>query len=119
MTESEKRLVIDCQLFDEFLHVTNEAAFEAMKMAETESEKHSRKMSQIKDLHSKNCELRSEICRFEDQFQYKDEIKQFIFLMHNNQNLTMPVTMTSKAWKEKWANIVSISKVRTRIGGFS
>ena len=73
MTEAEKRVAEDTQLFDEFLHVTNESAFEAMKMAENEINRHIEKINQIKSINAQICEVRSDICRLEDIFAFKED----------------------------------------------
>ena len=109
MTEAEKRVAEDTQLFDEFLHVTNESAFEAMKMAENEINRHNEKINQIKSINAQICEVRSDICRLEDIFAFKDEIKQFIFLVHANESNSQnkPLIITSPEWKSNWKKIVS------------
>lgn len=109
MSTAEKRIVHDSQLFDEFLHVTNQAASEAMKMAEAEINKHKAKKNQIKSLNSQICEIRADMCQLENYFGFKDYIKQFIFLVHLNQlnSQDRPIVISSLEWTNKWKQIVS------------
>jgi len=103
MNESERRLIHDGQLFDEFLHVNNETASEAMKLADAESRKHQTKVKRIKDLNSQICETRAQLCQLENVKALKDEIKQFVFLVHHNQRTSdEPITQTSSQWAKKW-----------------
>merc|ERR1712142_69185 len=89
MTAAEKRLIHDSQLFDEYLQVTNDVATEAMNQAKAEEKRHKAKMAQIKQLNAQLCEGRSEICRLENRLAIKDEIKQFIFLVHLNHEVRL------------------------------
>jgi len=108
MNESERRLIHDSQLFDEFLHVNNEAASEAMAQADLESKKHQEKNRTIKELNAHMCEIRSHLCGLDNLQALKDEIKQFIFLVHANQLTSEePVTQSSKEWQKAWNEIKS------------
>lgn len=117
MAEAEKRIIEDSQLFDEFLHATNQSAFEAMKLAENEINRHKEKTKQIKAIKAHICEVRSDICRHEDYYSFKDEIKQFIFLVHLNQSKSdnKPIVMSSAEWKSTWKDIVSIYWLLSKI----
>ena len=108
MTEAEKRIADDTHVFDEFLHVTNESAFAAMKTAEDEINRHIEKVNQIKSINAQICEVRSDICRLEDVFALKDEIKQFIFLVEKNESNSenKPLIITSPEWKNIWKKMV-------------
>jgi len=103
MTAAEKRLIHDSQLFDEYLQVTNDVATEAMNQAEAEEKRHKAKMAQIKQLNAQLCEGRSEICRLENRLAIKDEIKQFIFLVHlNHEKSDFPIVQSSQKWEKLW-----------------
>lgn len=106
MEDAEKRLIHDSQLFDEFLDEKNQAAFDAMATAEAEIKRHKQKLNQIKGLNAQICEVRADICRLEDIFAYKDDIKQFIFLVNMNQSNSdnRPISMSCDDWKTKWEN---------------
>merc|ERR1712142_264383 len=111
MTEAEKRLIHDTQLFDEFLQVTNDVATEAMRQADMEERRQKAKMAQIKQLNAQLSESRSEICRLENVFALKDEIKQFVFLVHqNHEKFEFPLVQSSKKWTDHWEKTKMESK---------
>lgn len=109
MALAEKRLLQDTQLFDEFLDEKNQSAFDAMTTAEKEINRHKQKVNQIKALNAQIVEVRADICRLEDYFALKDDIKQFIFLVDMNQSNSdnRPISMSCSDWKNKWEKIVS------------
>jgi len=109
MSEGEKRILEDTQLFDEFLHATNESAFESMQMAENEINRHIEKVNQIKSINAQMAEVRSDICRLEDVFGLKDEIKQFIFLVDANETNSndKPMVSSRSEWKQYWTKMAS------------
>ena len=64
-----------------------------------------------KPLNTQIFEIRSDISRIEDIFEFKDMIKQFIFLVHWNQSRpdNKPLVISSDKWKNVWKDIVSTS----------
>merc|ERR1712173_12081 len=58
-------------------------------------------------INAQICAVRSDICRLEDTFALKDEIKQFIFLVHANESNSKnkPLIITSPEWKSNWKKI--------------
>jgi hypothetical protein len=95
--------------FDEHLHDANAAAISAMQEADEMSRQHRRKNAEIKKITGQIAEIRSEICRMEDKFGIKDEIKQFINLVHHNTSTSdnKPISMDSPDWIAAWNTIYS------------